>query len=127
MLITLDFSGATFMNARIAYQQVRDSWQAEQNLIVKPLCSKVWVRKINSFIRRGLLPVREDQYAHEVVCRRWPYIDPFKEAMANEKDLDNRLNTRKKIIRERGDDPEDIEKQWQKENEATSEKESSAA
>ena len=40
--------------------------------------------------------------------RRWAGIDPQKEALANESDLKYGLTSRSRIILERGDDPEEI-------------------
>ena len=40
--------------------------------------------------------------------RRWQGIDPLKEENANEMRLKNRLTSRRRIIMERGDDPDEI-------------------
>ena len=111
MLITLDFAGATFMNARIAYDAVRDNWMDEQNLIVKPLFNFIYRKMIDKWIAAKLLTPRDDKYAHDVQCKRWPYVDPFKEAKADDQQLKNRTTNRKIICGRQGYDYEDIEKQ----------------
>jgi len=108
MLATLDYSGATFMNARIAYQEAWDNWKDEQNLVVKPLVSRIWRWKVEQWIARGELTAREDAFAHEVVCKRWPYVDPYKEAMADKVDLENGTNTRTAICARSGRDYRDV-------------------
>jgi len=108
MLATLDYSGATFMNARIAYQEAWDQWKDEQNLVVKPLVSRIWRWKVQQWLARGELAPREDAFEHEVVCKRWPYVDPYKEAMADKVDLENGTNTRTAIVARTGRDYRDV-------------------
>ena len=108
MLITGDFSGATFMNARIAYQEARDNWKDEQNLVVRPLAARIWLHQVRKWIDDGDLKDREDWYACEVMCKRWPYVDPFKESMADKQQLVNATTTRTRICARQGDDFKDI-------------------
>ena len=108
MLATLDYSGATFMNARIAYQEAWDNWKDEQNLVIKPLVSRIWRWKVAQWIARGDLSPRDDAFAHEVICKRWPYVDPYKEAMSDKVDLENGTNTRTAICARSGRDYRDV-------------------
>ena len=102
MLITLDFSGSTFMNARLAYQKVQENWQAEQNLLVKPFVSRVWRWKLESLIQREVLDRRDDWMSHQIICNRWPYVDPFKESKADDQQLNNGTLTRTEICARQG-------------------------
>jgi lambda family phage portal protein len=109
MLITLDFSGATFMNARIAYQKVQDAWMREQEWVVKPFVSRIWRWKMQQLIDRKIIKVTNEKLLtsllrHEVFCKRWPYVDPFKEAKADEAQLKNGTTTRRAICSRQGDD-----------------------
>jgi len=99
MLITLDFAGATFMNARIAYQKVQEAWEAEQDLRVKLFVSRVW----RWFVERHFKE-RDDIYRHEIICNRWPYVDPFKESKADDQELKNGTTTRTAICARKGMD-----------------------
>lgn len=108
MLITLDFSGATYMNARIAYSKVHDAWLNEQNLLVKPFVSRVWRWKLESLIRRKVLSPRDDWMSHEIVCNRWPYVDPWKESKADEQQLINGTITRTEICARQGRDFKEV-------------------
>ena len=108
MLATLDYSGATFMNARIAYQEAWDNWKDEQKLVIKPLVSRIWRWKVEQWIARGDLSPRDDAFAHEVVCKRWPYVGPYKEAMAEKVDPENGTNTRTAICARSGRDYRDM-------------------
>lgn len=118
MLITLDFSGATFMNARIAYQECRASWQNTQDVVVKPFVSRVWKHKVKEWIKRGLVTASDDIYNHEIGCKRWPYVDPLKEANADARELKSRTNTRDLICDRKGLDFDDVNNQLIKEDAA---------
>ena len=122
MLITGDFSGATFMNARIAYQEARDNWKDEQNLVVRPLARRLWLHQVRRFIDAGDLKDREDWYACEVMCKRWPYVDPFKEAMADKQQLANGTTNRTMICARQGEDFYDVNETREKEEKYLKEK-----
>ena len=110
MLITLDFAGATFMNARIAYQKAQENWLVEQNLIVKPFVSRVWRWKIGQFIEDGRLDPNDEFDKHEVIMHRWPYVDPNREQQAHDLALKNRTTTLREICGGQGKDwKEDVD------------------
>lgn len=116
-LIALDFSGATFMNIRLAYQEARDNWRCEQENVIKPFVMRVWKWKINQWVQRKELTNRNDMFRHEILCHRWPYVDPYKEALADEQQLQNCTTTRNKICSQQGDEFQDIIEQLKKERE----------
>ncbi len=123
MLITLDFQGATFMNARIAYQKAQEEWQRQQNVIIKPFVSKVWRWKLQRLLDTKQLKTQNDKiFRHEVICNRWPYVDPFKEARADEQQLKNGTTTRALICARQGLDFDDVTEQLAKEKEKRDEK-----
>lgn len=70
MLVTLDFSGARYMNARIAYQMAQRNFRQEQAHVVIPLASRIWRWWFQCVIRAGKLRERRDASANEVVCQR---------------------------------------------------------
>ena len=118
MLVTLDFTGATFMNTRIAYQKVQEAWENEQNLVVKPFVSRTWRYFINRAIVRGdLKGYPEHPTRHEVTCKRWPYVDPFKEANADKIQLLNKTTNRTIICARQGREFSDVAEQMAEENE----------
>lgn len=102
MLITLDYAGATFMNARIAYQKAQENWIVEQDHILKPFVSRIYRWKISQFIKEGILTPRDDAWRHEVICNRWPYVDPSREAEADKLQMENRVMTLKDICSRNG-------------------------
>jgi len=117
MLITGDFSGATFMNARIAYGQARDNWKDEQELVIKPFARMLWRFHIDKWVAEKKLSARDDMYAHEVQCKRWPYVDPYKEAKADEVQIENRTTNRTIICARQGREfPDVVEQLGEEEN-----------
>ena len=122
MLITGDFSGATFMNARIAYQKAQEFWMTEQSDILKPFMYRTWVWFIDRMVELGELKEREDMYAVDVVCNRWPYVDPVREATGDEKQLKNRTVNRTMICARQGHDFEDVCDGLEREDEILKEK-----
>lgn len=118
MLITMDFSGSTFMNARLAYQKVQEEWQAQQDNVVKPFVSRVWRWKLQRLIDTKAIKVngqKDKIFRHEVFCRRWPYVDPFKEARADEQQMYNGTITRTEICARQGRDFKEITDELDKE------------
>ena len=108
MLVTGDYSGATFMNSRIAYQEARDTWYDEQELIIKPFMRRLYLLKLQQWIARKALTEREDSGQFEILCKRWSYVDPWKESKADEQQLKNRTTTRTAICARQGDDFKDL-------------------
>jgi lambda family phage portal protein len=115
MLITGDYSGATFMNSRIALQQAQSRWRREQGWVLVPMISRTWRWHVDRMILQGKLTQREDAYKHLVQCRRWPYVNPSAEADADKTQLENRTTTRRDICARQGTNYEDIVKQLEKE------------
>jgi len=124
MLVTQDFSGATFMNARLAYQKVQEEWQAQQDNIVKPFVSRVWRWKLGRLLDTKRLKVNSNDkiFRHEILCRRWPYVDPFKEAKADEQQLLNGTISRTEICARMGRDFTDVTDELERESKYRSRK-----
>ncbi len=110
MLITQDLSGATFMNARIAAQMAQERWRKVQAFVVTPLASRwyLWQTERDISASRDLRPAPKDWRKHEVMCRRWPYVDPEKEAKADEIELRNGTTSRTFICARSGRDYRDV-------------------
>ena len=122
MLMTGDYSGATFMNTRVAYQEARDTWNDEQELVIKPFMRRLWILKLQEWIERKALTQRDDWARYEVLCKRWPYVDPFKEAKADEQQLKNGTTNRTVICNRQGRDFKDLTDQRAEEDKYLKEK-----
>jgi len=108
MLVTLDFSGATYMNARIAYQAAQKAYRREQEHVVRPMVSRIYGWWLARKIAAGQIADRPDAMAHEVICQRWPYIDPYREAQADKLELENETTSRSQICARKGLDYRDL-------------------
>lgn len=104
MMALGDYSGATFMNTRVAYQRAQDRWKKEQARRIVPLVSRIWRWHIDRMIARKVLKDVEDKYRHTVQCRRWPYVDPQTEAAAEDIKILNGTGLRREYIEARGGD-----------------------
>ncbi|HOU11459.1 MAG TPA: phage portal protein, partial [Clostridiales bacterium] len=109
MLMTGDYSGATFMNARIAYQQAQKNWRCEQKVISK-FVSRTYRWKMTQWLNSGKIKDRRGIFNHEIYCNRWPYVDPTKEADADRQQIENRTLTRTEICAKQGRDFNDVVK-----------------
>lgn len=116
MLLTGDFAGATFMNSRVAYQEARDSWQDEQELVIKPFLRRLYVLKVQQWIKAKKLTERKDAARFEILCKRWPYVDPWKESKADEQQLKNRTVNRTIINARQGRNFKEVNIQRAKED-----------
>lgn len=122
MLMTGDYSGATFMNSRVAYAEARDTWRDEQEIVVKPFMRRLWILKLQEWIRRKDLKERDDQNRFDVLCKRWPYVDPWKEAKADEQQLKNGTTNHTVICNRQGRDFKELTDQRAEEEEYLKEK-----
>ena len=111
MLVTLDFSGATYMNARIAYQAAQKNFRREQDQVIKPMVSRIWRWWLAQKIAAGQIKDRRDAFAHEVICQRWAYVDPYREAQADKIELQNRTTSRTQVCARKGLDVRDLDEE----------------
>jgi lambda family phage portal protein len=116
MLVTLDFAGATFMNARIAYQAAKSKWMIEQAHRLTPLANRGNIWFVERMIQQKKLAVRQDMFECSIRCKRWPYINPVQEEGANETAIKNRTLSRQQIIAAKGEDYEETTKELEEED-----------
>ncbi len=118
MLVSGDFSHATFMNSRFAYGEFRSFAIDEQEFVLRRPASGMWLWKMKDLIDRKELTKREDWNAHQIYFKRWPYVDPSRERLADKIALES-ADTNHTIIaaREGIDWKEDIWDQRVKEEE----------
>jgi capsid protein len=124
VLVSGDFSGATFMNMRIAYQKAQDNWIGEQNGSLVPLARRAWRWNIDRNLAAGKLDLAwlkdpDQKYNIDPIPRKWPYVDPEKEANAHKIQLkENRTISRKEICAGEGREYDEVEAQLVKEEAA---------
>ena len=117
-----DYSTATYSSARCASLEERRGYGCVQGLLVDILCVPAWDRFIAYGVLFGLLQApnylaRRDAYHEHIwMAPKWPWVDPYKDAMANKVQLhDLRTTSRARIAAETGDDIEDIFQELERE------------
>lgn len=110
-----DLESVNYSSARVGILDEREVFKMMQRWFVSAVHGDVaaaWLKMAlladNSLA--GLDPVRYDSYLQAISWqpRGWAGIDPAKEANANQTNLQLKLTSRRRIILERGDDPDEI-------------------
>lgn len=88
-----DYSQSNFSNTKAAMNAARRTWSREQDKLGRA-GSKVYRWRVLNWIEQGLLPAREDAFAHRWLKPGWPWIDPVAEIQAAQAGIDCGLDTR---------------------------------
>lgn len=107
-----DLSDVNYSSARVGILDDREHYKAIQAKLIGWLHAEVFAAVLPYLVlhTRALAASRMDEYRAAATWqgRRWKGIDPLKEANADETNLRNKLTSRRRIILERGDDPDEI-------------------
>ncbi|NOH41709.1 phage portal protein [Vibrio coralliilyticus] len=108
-----DLEGVNFSSLRHAVLEDRDSWKKKQRWMRQSLCDQVAPRLLKMSMLMGkLAKLAFSEYdrlnKHKFQGRRWDWVDPLKDEKANTEGLKNKTRSPMQIIRDRGDDPEDV-------------------
>jgi capsid protein len=113
-----DLESVNYSSARVGIIDEREVYKLRQADLAEGLHQRVaeaWLtRALLSYAPfRTLRFDRLDQYIEAMSWqpRRWEGIDPNKEANANETNLRLRLTSRRRIMRAKGEDPAEIERE----------------
>lgn len=113
-----DLESVNYSSARVGILDEREVYKQVQRWFVDALHGDVcaaWLKMalLADTSLANLDPVRYDAYLEAVTWqpRGWAGIDPAKEANANQTNLQLKLTSRRRIILERGDDPDEIFKE----------------
>lgn len=125
--VTRDVSRVNYSSAR---QNLLEDWKvfaAEQKFLIDHFLDSVLQEVIMSAILKGYIPAREvpagfwddpDEFLkHEFIGPTMPWIDPYKEALANQIMLDSYQMTLQEYCAKTGRDYEDVMKQITAESE----------
>jgi lambda family phage portal protein len=110
-----DLESVNYSSARVGILGEREYFKRLQAMLIKDIHTDIFA----DWLKAALLaapalarvdPARYDQYIAAATWqpRRWAGIDPLKEAAAAEKNLALRLTSRRRLILERGEDPEEV-------------------
>lgn len=107
-----DLESVNYSSARVGIVGEREHFKRVQGIIKQWLHLTV-IRELMPYLvlaTPGLNPGRVAAYiaAATFGARRWQGIDPVKEAAAADSNLKNRLTSRRRLILERGEDPDEV-------------------
>jgi lambda family phage portal protein len=106
--LTGDMTSATYSSARMALLVERDAWQVAQQQFVETICEPVfrWFLTVAPFRMAFTMPAGQtvDRITEASVWhpRRWPWVDPLKDAQGIELLLSMGLTTRTREANKQG-------------------------
>lgn len=107
-----DLEAVNYSSARVGIVAEREHFKTRQTRLVEWLHADVFATILPYLVLRteGLNADRFEAYLAAATWqpRRWAGIDPVKEATANETNLRLKLTSRRRLILERGEDPDEI-------------------
>lgn len=106
-----DLEGVNYSSARVGIIDEREHYKAVQGRLIGWLHEEVFAAALPYLaVSAGLSISRRAEYLAAVSWqpRRWAGIDPVKEASAAETNLRLKLTSRRRLILERGEDPDEI-------------------
>lgn len=119
-LVTIgnDLESVNYSSAQVGINEEREHFRVVQELFMESWSERIFAAWLPyAFATEPLLarvnPSRIDEILESAAFQphRWAAIDPVKEQNANDLSLKNRLTSRHRIIRARGDDPFEIDRE----------------
>ncbi|WP_306168620.1 phage portal protein [Halomonas sp. MMSF_3323] len=117
-----DLEGVNFSSVRSGTLAEREGWKEDQAWLIEQLMQPLFERWLPFALLKGLKipgtngtlrPDRLDKYSDVIwQGRRWDWVDPDKDSKAADRDLKNTLKAPSQIMRERGDDPRQVWRQF---------------
>ncbi len=121
-----DLEGVNYSSGRLGTLDERDMWMTLQDWFAETLCQRVFEAWLPRALLSGTvpLPVRKmDKFmAVRWQPRRWAWVDPLKDMIANEKAVRLRIKSRRQIVEESGGDFDQTIAQLEEEEKALKEK-----
>ena len=115
-----DLEGVNYSSLRSGALQERDLWMMLQDWFIDAFLRPLFDRWMSIQLQLGrLTEFAGSQYTMDRLqslnrvtwqARRWPWVDPLKDMQANREAIDLRVTSISRIIRDQGDDPEEV---WQ--------------
>lgn len=116
-----DLEAVNYSSARVGILDEREHYKAIQGQFKKWLHAEVFAQALPYLVLNTPALKMERLAAYAAAAswqpRRWAGIDPVKEATANEINLRLKLTSRRRLILERGEDPEEIAAEIEREEE----------
>ena len=118
--LTGDMTEVNYSSARIAELAERETWMALQDWFNESFVTPVYEEWLAGALLTGAITfdisgkalpadkLEKFKRASRFQGRRWSWVDPLKEADANEKQLANKLTSRTRLAAEQGEEFDDI-------------------
>lgn len=110
--ISHDLEGVNFSSLRDGTLDERDFYKCCQELVISSLLERLGEEWFDSAVLHGALKIapRDLERCAEQVWqpRGWDWVDPLKDSKAATESIGNRTKTRSQLIRQNGDDPDEI-------------------
>lgn len=111
-----DLEGVNYSSIRAGVLEDREVFKGLQNWFIRSLVQPVYEEWITlqvmaGRIRIGTNPLSkppEEYIPAHYQGRRWAWVDPVKDGAANQMAIENLTKSRSSIIRDQGDDPENV-------------------
>jgi len=107
-----DAGDANFGSQRGATIDERDGWELLQQWMIESFNERVYFEYLKYQLVSGRLPLplhKLDKFnAATWQPRRWQWLDPLKDMQAKILGVDNRVQSLSSVIRDRGEDPDDV-------------------
>ena len=122
--ISNDLEGVNYSSIRAGVLEDREIYKGLQKWFIHSLIQPAYERWLVNAVMRSAItigtrplarPVDEYLAAH-YQGRRWAWVDPQKDGVANQLAIENRTKSRSQIMRDQGDDPESVWREIEREN-----------
>lgn len=112
-----DLEAVNLSSGRLGLLEDRETYKREQRLCDEKILSEIFPEWLSLALMGNIPGYSMADYdralMHEWRPRVWPYMDPYKEAQANETALKNRIKSPQEVIGETTDrDAEEVLKDW---------------
>jgi lambda family phage portal protein len=107
-----DLEAVNYSSARVGLLDDRDTYKTLQNFIINHFCLRVYRHFLKRGILTGALNIMPSDYERlktpDFQPRGWDWVDPLKDVAASVEAINNGLDTRSRVIAERGGDFEEV-------------------
>ncbi len=123
-----DLQGVNYSSGRLGALEDREAWKLVQQWMIEHVIEPIYREWLAQALLKGAItfpsgtPLVASSFnriadATKFHGRRWAWVDPQKDITAHEKAVALRIASRSSIIRERGEDPEQVWDEIKRENE----------
>lgn len=115
-MATGDYSGTTFMNARVALMCLRRQWkQFQEQVMEQQFCRPLWRAWLDAAALAGVIDATDyrknpEEYLNvEWSGQPWEWVDPIKDREGVRMDIESALTSREAEVAKRGQDVEEVD------------------